>query len=163
MVAKAALAATVGGGISVCSITLLQAAFSHWGFAQNYDGQKNGLFRTALTSGRLKGPMLVTHSIQDRAVGLAYPIASRLRQQVASGIGDANDPYGGIGRNGALLTPEVDPSNNLLLGTTQPYAPFVSGRVYNLNGDANILSHGNVDTPFTAHVILAAILGAQQQ
>src|SRR4029450_4507756 len=36
-----------------------------------------------------------------RAVGIAYPVASRLAGTVASAFGDANDKFGGLGRNGA--------------------------------------------------------------
>jgi hypothetical protein len=159
---SAALAGSAGGGLKVHSIALLQAAFSHWGFAQKYDGQKDGLFRSAITTGRMLGPMLVTHSIQDRAVGLAYPIASRLRRQVASGIGDENDPYGGIGRNGALKTPETGaPPGLMLQPPATPYAGgFPAGRVYNLNGDQVITAHGDVKGLSVAHALLTAICDA---
>ncbi len=143
--------------INVNSISLLQAAFSHWGFAQNYEPNKDGLFRNGLDAARLKGPMIVTHTINDKAVGLAYPIASRLRKQVASGIGDENDPYGGIGRNGALKTPEVDVSHAQLLDVTQVYAQLTVGRICNLEASQFIKAHGDVHSPQVAHAILSAI------
>lgn len=143
--------------IGVNSIALLQAAFSHWGFAQNYEPNKNGLFRIGLDAARLKGPMIVTHTVNDKAVGLAYPIASRLRKQVASGIGDENDPYGGIGRNGALKTPEVDVSHAQLLDVSQNYAQFTVGRICNLEASQFVKGHGDVHGPQVAHAILSAI------
>jgi hypothetical protein len=153
---SAALAAEPAQNLKISSVTLLQAAFSHWGFAQAYDGHNDGFFRRGLDATRLVGPMMVTHSARDRAVGLAYPIASRLRNQVASGIGDASDPYGGIGRNGAQKTPEVV-ANLQLLGSGQSYGALQAGRIHNLNGDSNIKDHGDVATEFTAHAVLSAI------
>jgi hypothetical protein len=143
--------------ICVNSIALLQAAFSHWGFAQDYEPNKNGLFRVGLENVRLKGPMIVTHTVNDKCVGLAYPIASRLRKQVASGIGDENDPYGGIGRNGALKTPEVDVSHAQLLDVGQVYAQFNIGGVCNLEASQFIKGHGDVHGPQVAHAILSAV------
>jgi hypothetical protein len=143
--------------ICVNSIALLQAAFSHWGFAQDYEPNKDGLFRVGLENVRLKGPMIVTHTVNDKCVGLAYPIASRLRKQVASGIGDENDPYGGIGRNGALKTPEVDVSHAQLLDVGQVYAQFNIGGVCNLEASQFIKGHGDVHGPQVAHAILSAV------
>src|SRR5712691_8415749 len=90
------------------SLTLLQAAFSHNGFAQKFDGGHDGFFRKVVVDGKVTGPILITCSVNDQAVGVAYPLASRLAGQQASALGDANDVYGGIGRNGAQKTPEAD-------------------------------------------------------
>ncbi|HEX2164559.1 MAG TPA: hypothetical protein VHM02_11475, partial [Thermoanaerobaculia bacterium] len=79
VVTAAAAGAEGQAPLPVASITLLQAAFSHYGFADDWNGRGgDGLFRPVLTSARVSGPMLVTHTVNDRAVGLAYPIASRL-------------------------------------------------------------------------------------
>ncbi|MGA8557898.1 MAG: hypothetical protein WB685_00530, partial [Pseudolabrys sp.] len=40
--------------------------------------------------------------VNDKAVGIAYAIASRLSFDNANALGDENDVYGGIGRNGAV-------------------------------------------------------------
>ncbi|MDP1929270.1 MAG: hypothetical protein Q8K62_12275 [Thiobacillus sp.] len=151
--------------VPVNSVVLLQAAFSHWGFAERYDGTKDGLFRTGFAQSsaqtRLKGPVLITYTPNDRAVGLAYPIASRLRNQVASGIGDANDPYGGIGRNGAQRTPEAadpDDSEKELRDTNSPYGPLKVGKFYNLEASKFIADHGDIRGPQVAHALLSAML-----
>src|SRR4029453_3742163 len=90
------------------SMMLLQGAFSHHGFAADYDGQgHNGLFRHTLTGPQLTGPLLVTPPANAQGVGLASALASRLAGQQAAGIGGPDDRYGGIGRNGALRTPEA--------------------------------------------------------
>lgn len=157
------VSAAVGMGsnvssVPVNSVVLLQAAFSHWGFAQHYDGTKDGLFRTAFAQAKLKGPVLITYTPNDKAVGVAYPIASRLRNQVASGIGDKNDPYGGIGRNGAQRTPEVDDSETELRDTSFSYGPLNVGSIYNLEASKFISDHGDVRGAEVAHALLSALL-----
>lgn len=140
--------------LPVASLTLLQAAFSHHGFAENWDGEGGaGLFRPVLSEARVAGPLLVTHTANDRAVGLAYPLASRLARQVAAAIGGPDDVYGGIGRNGALVTPEA--SAGALLAVGGEYA-FESGKLHNLLADPFIPDHGAVANPETAYAILTA-------
>jgi hypothetical protein len=87
-------------------------------------------------------------------VGLAYPLASRLNGDDAAGIGDANDRFGGMGANGAQ---HVDKAEIQLLPIGGKY-DFSSGkRVFNLNGDTIIQSHGDVARPETAAVLAAAM------
>lgn len=140
--------------LPVDSLTLLQAAFSHYGFADDWNGKGgDGLFRGVLTGARVRGPMLVTYSVNDRAVGLAYPIASRLARQVAAAIGGPDDVYGGIGRNGALKTPEASSGDLLDVGGDYAFAPR---KVFNLKDDRFIANHGGVANPQTAYAILVA-------
>lgn len=129
----------------VRSVVLLQAAFSHNGLGVKYDGQRDGYFRRVFEGNRLHGPIVITHTEKDWCVGLAYPIASRLRNQVASGLGGANDPYGAIGRNGALfVSGELDKTETTLRPLGEPYAVFKAGRVYNLHGGDFITGHAAV-------------------
>ena len=79
------------------TMSLLQTAFSHNGFSRSM----NGFFRSVVDDKRVKGPILVTYTPNDRAVGIAYPTASRLSGTVASAFGDKDDKFGGLGRNGA--------------------------------------------------------------
>lgn len=127
------------------SLALLQAAFSHNGLAQRFDGQHDGAFRAVLAEHRVNGPVLVTHTKNDLAVGVAYPLASRIAHDNAAALGDHNDPYGGMGRNGAQHTPETDPTEQLLrkVPPTHQYT-FVPGKVFNLKADATITDHGDV-------------------
>jgi hypothetical protein len=138
----------------VASICLLQAAFSHYAFAENWEPGHNGSFRGVLSKDRLAGPMIVTHTRNDRAVGIAYALASRLARQVASAIGDARSRYGGLGSNGAQRTPEADQAQ--LCGETHHYG-FASGTVYNLLADRYIANHGDVTGHAVANAVLAAI------
>jgi hypothetical protein len=132
------------------SLSLLQAAFSHNAFSDNYDQHGSaGGFRAVVTTPKVKR-MLITHSKYDQAVGLAYPAASRIMNQVASAIiGGPNDIYGGLGRNGAQKTPEVETD-------TLPCS------IINLNGDGpnpEITGHGDVAKSEIARAMLAYTIG----
>jgi dienelactone hydrolase len=138
------------------SLTLLQAAYSHYGLAQDYDGGRDGFFRAVVVDKLVRGPVLVTHSDRDLAVGLAYPLASRLAGQDASAMGDANDRFGGIGRNGARKTPEAVDAT--LLASGQPYR-FADAVIHNLNADHVIIGHSDIVRPETAYAVLTAVVG----
>lgn len=127
------------------SLVLLQAAFSHNGLAVKYDGQHDGGFRTVLSDVRVNGPVVITHTKNDQSVGVAYPLASRIARDRSSAVGDQDDPYGGLGRNGAQHTPEVDRSEAVLrdAGAGVSYA-FKVGKVFNLLADKTISSHSDV-------------------
>ena len=154
LVAAAATGPSGKDPVGVDSLMLLQAAFSHLGFAQDYEGSKDGLFRSMITGKAVKGPALITHTDNDRAVGLAYPLASRIARQVASGLGDKNDKYGGIGRNGAQKTPEA--KEGVLLKSGSAYQ-LEAGGMYNLRSDDFISNHSDVTGPEVAQALVAAI------
>lgn len=154
LVTTATVAATSGRALQPDSVTLLQAAFSHYGFARSYDGEHDGFFREMITGSMVAGPVLVTHSVQDLAVGVAYPLASRLARQAASWLGDANDRYGGIGRNGAQKTPESVAAT--LLAAGKPYT-LTAGKVHNLRADALITGHSDIVRPEVAYAVLSAV------
>lgn len=139
---------------AVTSISLLQGAFSHYSFAKEWQPGSDGAFRAAIAPGRLLGSMIVTHTRNDRAVGLAYAVASRLAHQTASGIGDADSPYGGLGSNGALRTPETIPGELLPAGRTYGLLP---GHVHNLLADDYISDHSDVTGIEVANAVLSAI------
>jgi hypothetical protein len=140
----------------VDSLMLLQAAFSHNGFGENFAGSKKGFFRTVVTERRVAGPIIISHSILDRAVGLAYPIASRIAGENATALGDKNDLYGGIGRNGAQNTPESDEMELLAVG--KPYTFRTDKVIFNLNADSVVRNHGDVARPETAYALVSAML-----
>ena len=142
--------------LPVDSISLLQAAFSHYGFADRWDPPKDspGFFRRVLDGDRLRGPMIVTHTANDRAVGIAYPLASRLARQVAAALGDENDVFGGLGRNGALKTPEARRGELLAPGGEYELA---GGSVFNLKADRFVSNHSDVAGEAVAYAILSAV------
>jgi hypothetical protein len=152
--------ATVDGptALRVQTLLLLQAAYSHNGLARSFDPQNpnnSGFFHAIFDNRKVSGPILITHSKNDRAVGLAYPLASRLNGDDAAGLGDATDLFGGMGANGAQ---HVDKQEISLQPVGANYDFKTSGKlVFNLNGDAIIQSHGDVARPETAAVLAAAM------
>jgi hypothetical protein len=132
------------------SLTLLQAAFSHNGFSKSM----NGFFRKVVDEKKISGPILITHSDKDKAVGVAYPLASKLNRDDRMALGDANDRFGGIGRNGAQKTDEA--VQLTMLNATGSYK-FGPGKLFNLNGDKIITAHGDVHREPCAFALLSAV------
>ena len=142
LVSAAARGVEGGTPLLVSTITLLQAAFSHYGFSDNAAHKGSpGFFRPVVEVGRVKGPILITHTANDKAVGIAYAIASRLAGQNAAALGDASDEHGGIGRNGAQLTPEAVSGKLIEAGGIYQWA---AGRLFNLRADDYIRGHSDV-------------------
>ena len=138
----------------VASMTLLQGAMSHNSFSPDFKGNQHaGGFRDVITGGKCRGPMLITYSVHDAAVGLCYPIASRILRQNSSGLGGENDPYGGLGRNGALRTPEASNADLLPEGACYTFRP---GRIFNLRSDDVIRAHADIVKPEIVWALIAA-------
>ncbi|HEY7001126.1 MAG TPA: hypothetical protein VH330_05245 [Candidatus Udaeobacter sp.] len=118
------------------TMSLLQTAFSHNGFSKSM----NGFFRSVVDDKRVKGPILVTYTPNDRAVGIAYPTASRLSGTVASAFGDKDDKFGGLGRNGAqkMEPREVVQDVGQLLGVGGSYT-WQPGCFHNLESSKYIV------------------------
>jgi hypothetical protein len=124
------------------SMSLLQTAFSHNGFSKSM----NGFFRSVVDNHQIKGPIVVTYTSNDRAVGIAYPVASRLSGTVASAFGDANDKFGGLGRNGAqkMESGEVVQGVDRLLAAGGSYT-WQAGRFHNLESSKYIVDPNGGD------------------
>jgi hypothetical protein len=137
------------------SMSLLQAAFSHNALSGGFGdgGQEKGFFRTIIDEKRVSGPIIITHTKNDRAVGVAYPLASRIAGQNAAALGDQNDPYGGLGRNGAQNTKEAD--NVAMMGLPGTPYSFTPGYVHNISSDV-ITGHSDVTRIEVAYAILSA-------
>ncbi len=142
--------------LRIQTLILLQGAYSHYGMATAYDGDPNhnGLFRDVVAQSKVAGPILITHSVHDLAVGIAYAIASRLAGQIAAALGGPNDPYGGLGRNGAQKT---DKSQFLILQGVGADYPFKSHVANNLNGDSVIQDHSDICKQEIAYAFLKAL------
>ncbi len=144
--------------LPVTSLVLLQAAFSHYGFAVAYDGTHDGYFRRVVTDpAYVTGVVAITFTAKDKAVGLAYPLASRIARQIAAAMGDANDPYGGLGRNGAQKTPGAKVVTLAAPGT--PYE-FAARGIYNLDSNQTIGGHSDLAHPEVAYALLSAMAAA---
>jgi hypothetical protein len=155
LVSAAALGSSAQPILNVDTLCLLQSAFSHHGFAKKFDGRKDGFFRKVIDNHCVAGATLITHTRNDKAVGVAYPIASALARDNASALGDENDQFGAIGRNGAQKTPEAIAGLSLL-AVGQPYG-FQAGKLHNLRADAYIKNHGDICGPEVAYAVLTAV------
>lgn len=125
------------------TLALLQGAFSHFGFAVNYLSLgHNGGFRDVVGKPTVSGTVVITHSSHDAAVGWAYPAASVIFGQVADGVASIN-PFGGMGADGAVSTPEAIFDD--LGDVGHAYTPLPARiRVRNLAGDPFISGHGDI-------------------
>ena len=125
------------------------------GFAtEPFDEDRDGYFRRVVTQHNIAGPILITHTKNDKAVGIAYPLASRVNRDDAAAFGDENDRFGGLGRNGAQHTPES------VLGELKDHAStyaFQLGKIYNLKADNFIADHGDVRNKAVANLIVSGI------
>jgi hypothetical protein len=144
-------------------ILLLQGAFSHNGFAQKdeNDDVPRGAFRDVIEKQMVRGPILITHTRNDKAVGIAYPIASRINDVVAAALGDANDKFGGLGSNGTqtqTTTPEGVAGTLLVVGSGYPFAAKVAASTpYNLKADDFIKGHSDIVHPEVGFALAVAI------
>jgi hypothetical protein len=158
-VVTAAANALVGGsaGHQAATMMLLQAAYSHFGLAKDYQPNTDGMFRSILTGRKVVSEIQVTHTVHDIAVGLGYPLASALTHTI--GAAAFINPFGGMGADGARTTPEAFEDTLRPVGTQYAHvAPPVIVR--NLNGDALITSHGDVTHDEIAYATLLAVTRA---
>ena len=144
------------GGRPVDSLSLLEAAFSHFGFSPDAGWRQPGFFREVISGKAVSGAIISTFSKRDKVVGLAYAAASRLaHDNLQAIIGDATDPYGGIGHNGAQLTPES--TAQALHEAGQQY-DLPSGIVTCLDGSAGLIAgHDDVTNTHVTYAIASAI------
>ena len=139
------------------SLTLLQGEFSHNSLAQNISPGVSGAFPNVV--GKPKGVISITHTHNDRACTIAYPLASRLSLDNRLALGDASDPFGAMGANG----PQMLPSSAIERHTTsQTFAPKM-GLVNTFLADDFIIkttdtdAHNNVTNPVVGRLLAATL------
>jgi hypothetical protein len=144
----------------VDTVMLLQAAFSHNGFAKQGTADR-GAFRDVVEKQKVRGPIVITHTRNDKAVGTAYPIASRISGVTAAALGDENDIFGGLGSNGtqtAQTTPERVMGSLLGVGQTYSFASGVKPSTpCNLKSDQFISGHSDIQKAEVAFLMTAAM------
>lgn len=139
-------------GANLRSLTLLQGAFSHNALSPR--GAFAGAHR------KLAGPTAITHTHNDAAVTIYYPIASHLSGDTSRKHGGADDPYGAIGANGAQGIAEDAVALNCL---SDPIS-FTPGKVHNIMSDACITetpeldAHMNVANTSVARIVATALV-----
>ena len=103
----------------------------------------------------VRGPLIATFSAKDTVVGKAYAIMSRLANDNVKAIGDENDEFGGIGRNGSQNAQQsvVEPLHQA--GTAYAFSP---GVIINLDGSKGLItSHGDVKNANVAYAFASAV------
>jgi hypothetical protein len=141
--------------LQVDSLTLLEAAFSHFGFSDDNGHGASGFFRDVVVKQVVKGPFLSTFSKEDTVVGNAYAIMSRLACDNTREIGDASDEFGGIGRNGPQKTKEVANFPFNKPGSAYTYKP---GVINNLDGSGGFIKeHGDVMNDAVTYAFASAV------
>jgi hypothetical protein len=142
------------------TVLLLQGAFSHSAFAKQGEADR-GAFRDVIEKNKVRGPIVITHTRNDKAVGTAYPIASRINGVNASALGDANDIFGGLGSNGTQTsdtTPEGVAGTLLPLGQVYAFASSAKPSTpYNLKADQFISGHNDIQKPEVAFALVVAM------
>lgn len=90
-------------GRAVDTLVLVQPAISHESFASQVTGaNRPGGYRLAVTDGRVSGPIVVTYSRLDTALGTFYPLASRVAGQGGDDESVAVSRYSALGGVGAF-------------------------------------------------------------
>jgi hypothetical protein len=156
----------------VHSIVLVQGAFSLWSYCTDIPpapGQ-SGHFRSIVEDGKIAGPIVVTTSTFDTAVGVSYPkgagVAGPISDQVSFDPSETPSlpKYGASGTWG-LRGPGLQIVDRDLGSATEAYE-FVPGTVYNLESSAIIRegkppsgAHGDILHPEVAHVVWMAARG----
>ena len=131
--------AYVGAETPVKSALLLQGAFSRYAFAAPlpFDGTRNGAL--AGQAAHVDGPIAVTHTLFDLAVGDAYPAASIVGRDDASALGDEMlVQWWAMGHKGASAGSVVP----LTLGPVGSAYAFQAGQFANLDSNSIIKTGG---------------------
>ena len=143
----------------VNSTVLVQGAMSLWSYAQDIpESDKPGYFRRLLDTHAVGGPLVTTQSVNDRAVGFAFPAAVGLVNEVD--FGASLPKFGGIGTWGIQGTTLAEARD--MLDERGDYQ-FAAGRIYNLNGSRFIPDHSGIDGPQVAHLLWQAVGAARGQ
>jgi hypothetical protein len=122
----------------VKSLVLLQGAFSHFAFADAlpHDTKRGGALKGM--ANRVDGPIVVTHSRKDSAVGSAYPKASLVSRDDAAVAGARVPRWGAMGSAGAQAVGATE----LRFGEVGDSYSFSRGHFFNLDGNAVIVNGG---------------------
>jgi pimeloyl-ACP methyl ester carboxylesterase len=144
IVASAAVAGPTNEGSParpVDTLVLVQGAMSLWSFCDSIPArpEERGYFNRIVTDHLVKGPILATTSVHDRAVGTFYPMGASARGQIEYNPLDL-PAYGAVGTFGIQGSGlEII---NADLATAQGAYDFRGGAMYNLDSD-DVISDGS--------------------
>lgn len=153
---------------AVDSLCLVQGALSLWSYSSRIPSSppRAGYFHRLLSDQLVRGPVVVTMSSHDRAVGSFYPLGAGVARQVDYVPGQL-PKYGGIGAFGARgPMPEVE---DIPVGAPDESYQFRHGVVYNVecspviaHGEGPSGAHSDICHPEIAHLVWSAMLSAMQ-
>jgi pimeloyl-ACP methyl ester carboxylesterase len=156
-----AAAAACGAHRPVDSLSLVQGAISLWSFCSSIPNfpTRTGYFHRLIRESRVAGPVVVTTSPFDRAVGTFYPLGAWSGRQIDY-VGPEELPrYGAIGTFG-VRGPDVEVEDTSLEDTDELRA----GVVHNLDARDVIASgggmsgaHNDICHPQVAHAVWTAV------
>ncbi|MFG2116434.1 serine-threonine protein kinase [Streptomyces sp. NPDC048718] len=89
---------------TVKSVTLLQGAFSHYAFTDRVPYGKARPGSLPGLQARIDGPLVACHSAHDTALGIFYPLASRVARDDDSLLGD-DRRWWAVGHDGVQAVP----------------------------------------------------------
>lgn len=135
--ALAGLPAGLDAGASpVKTLFLLQGAFSHFSFAADLPFDHGRAGALAGKQSRVDGPLLVSHSLKDSAVGRFYPLASLSGRQDAAAANDELYRWGAMGHDGAQAVGAAE----IPFGTVGSAYGWTKGAFTNLDGNSVIVN-----------------------
>ncbi len=144
---------------AVESVVLLQGAFSHFAFAPALPQDPSRAGALAGMSSRVNGPLCVTHSLKDTAVGTAYPLASIAAREDSAALSDEMFRWGAMGHDGAQAVQAATAA----LGPAGTRYSFGIGSFLNCDGNQVIVqggppsgAHSDIVHPEIAWLVLAA-------
>ena len=148
----------------VQSVALLQGALSHWSYCDDIPSARGqaGYFHRIVAEGRVRGPIVVTLSEWDSAVGRLYPIGAGAKRRVSFAPGEL-PKYGALGAFGAR-GPGLEIVDQEMLPADADYH-FEPGCIYNLessrfirHGDGLSGAHSDIAGVEVAHAVWQAAL-----
>ncbi len=148
----------------VDSMLLVQGAFSLWSFCKSIPSapKEAGYFHRLMTEGAVAGPIVVTQSEHDTAVGRLYPLAAGVAGQVAMAQGEL-PKYGAVGTWG--LQGEGVAQDAIELTSASQALPFAAGKIYNIecsgiikNGGGMAGAHNDISHPELGHAFWVAAM-----
>ncbi|BBD60739.1 hypothetical protein NIES2109_35380 [Nostoc sp. HK-01] len=171
IVVSAMLAGSSGHGTlirPVNSVALIQGALSLWSYCADIPvlPGRPGYFHSIIANHKVAGPIITTQTQLDKAVGMMYPLAAGIRQQIVF------DPmefpkFGALGTFGAR-GPGLEIVDVKMLSVNENYQ-FAAGKVYNLDSTQYICdtsdgifvgAHNDIAKPEVAHAVWQAVLAS---
>ena len=148
----------------VDSLFLAQGALSLWAYADRipYETGATGYFNRIVTQERVRGPIITTRSIYDKAVGRFYPLGAGVMAQRL--LGETFPEYGGVGAfgiqgvTGTLLVVDrtMKPGDTLFdIGARGIYNFDASEIIRNGGGPSG--AHSDIAHPEVAHAFWSGV------